>query len=498
VSLNLQTVLNHPGFEHSSPEVLAGNPRNRSVRWVHSSDIYEIAPLLHGGELLLTTGLGLTTVGPEERRAFVRALAEKNVAGLALELRSFSEVPAEMVEEARRLDLTLVALRSVHPFVDVTQQINSDILESSIARLRYSDDVGRALSRVLAEQGGLDLLTKTLADLLRRPVSLCDALGSVVACCPEDGADAAATSASRASVTLNGALVGELVIGHGDSDDQLLAAAVERAPEFFAIEMLRSGQQAILVANAQRDVLEQLLAGSPGADEALIAHASASRIRPDSRWVGLTVDADPRPGVETLREIARRCGLLVITAEVDARAYGLVSFPAGLQHDEVAGRLRSAIRPHGPTVAVGPGVSARAAGRSLRAAGQALDVHAQRRVGVVSGDRLVFADTLVVERLLAAVPDATLLRDLVDEELGDLERAPNAHALVGTLETYLATGCSKAATARALHLRRQSVHQRLARVSAWLGKDITAPERQAALRLALAARHTLAVSSQHR
>jgi hypothetical protein len=46
-----------------------------------------------------------------------------------------------------------------------------------------------------------------------------------------------------------------------------------------------------------------------------------------------------------------------------------------------------------------------------------------------------------------------------------LLRTRNAATLLNALDHYLASGGSKAATARALHLRRQPVHQRLARVA---------------------------------
>ena len=71
VALTLADVLAHPALVQCRPAVLAGDPTTRTVRWVHSSDIYEIAPLLRGGELLLTTGLGLVDSTPDELRAYV-------------------------------------------------------------------------------------------------------------------------------------------------------------------------------------------------------------------------------------------------------------------------------------------------------------------------------------------------------------------------------------------------------------------------------------------
>jgi purine catabolism regulator len=135
-----------------------------------------------------------------------------------------------------------------------------------------------------------------------------------------------------------------------------------------------------------------------------------------------------------------------------------------------------------------------AAGRSLRAADQALGL---QKAGPQL-ERLVLAEEVVVERLLAAVSDPIRLSDLVEEQLGGLLTARNAETLLLTLHHYLANGSSKAATARAMHLRRQSVHQRLARVAEHLGYDFDDPRRQTALRMALAAHAVSTAPSRSR
>ena len=48
-----------PEFAAAAPEVVHGDPASCVIRWVHSSEVYEMGSLLQGGELLLTTGLGL-------------------------------------------------------------------------------------------------------------------------------------------------------------------------------------------------------------------------------------------------------------------------------------------------------------------------------------------------------------------------------------------------------------------------------------------------------
>ncbi len=486
MALTLAAVLAHPALQHSRPLLLAGDPATRTVRWVHSSEIFDIARLLRGAELLLTTGLGLVPCAPEERRQYVRALAETGIAGLALELSdSFSEVPAEMVDEARRVGLPFVVLREVYPFVEVTEQVNSAILDSSVGRLRHADEVGRALSLVLLERGGLDALTGTLAQLLGRPVVLTDATGALLATAADDPAEVLRAPVASAPVSADGILLGGLAVGGVDPPDLLLQAAMDRAPEILALEVLRSRQQPLLLGRDRRDLLVRMLEGAPQEPGALEAHAAASRIPANARWAGLAVAAaGPGTAVAQAQDVARSADVPLLVADVDGTAYGLLALP-GNDPAAAMGRVRAALQTApGGRSALGPGAPVASAGRSLRAARQALQLDPV----ATSSQRPVLADERVVERLLGAVPDAVALDDLVDEQLGALLAAPRADVLLRTLAAYLDSGCCKAATARSLHLRRQSVHQRLARITALLGHDLADPRRQTALRLALTAR----------
>ncbi len=492
MALTLADVLASPALQHSRPRLLAGDPAARTVRWVHSSEIYEIARLLRGGELLLTTGLGLEGRSGEQRRAYVRSLAAKEIAGLALELSdSFSAVPAEMVDEAQRLGLPFVVLREVYPFVEVTEQVNSAILDSSVSRLRHADEVGRALSLVLAERGGLDVLVATLAELVGRPVVVVDSTGSVLVAAADSAEDVLAGPAATAPVTADGILLGGLAIGglatgSGDSADDLLLAAIDRAPEIFALAVLRDRQQSLLTGRDRRDLLARLL--TPGAEDApaVDAHAASSGIRRDVRWAGLAIGPSDRGrGLALAQDVARLTGVRVLAADVEGTTYALVALPGGDPQAAAAEVLSVLGSGRGPASALGPVRPASAAGRSLRAAAQALELGPPDG----SADGPLVADDLVVERVLAAVGDRRLLADLVEEQVGPLVGAARAEALLRTLEVYLDSGCCKAATARVLHLRRQSVHQRLARITTLLGRDLADPRQQTALRLALAARH---------
>src|SRR4249920_1200288 len=102
---------------HGNPVVVAGEAGlDRPVRWVHVAEVPDIATLLRGGELVLTTGIGL----PDDDtglRAFIGALADVGIAGLVVELgrRYAVTVPKVMSAAATRRGLPLIELRKATP-----------------------------------------------------------------------------------------------------------------------------------------------------------------------------------------------------------------------------------------------------------------------------------------------------------------------------------------------------------------------------------------------
>jgi purine catabolism regulator len=157
-ALTLREVLALDPVRASEPALLAGEGAlDRPVRWVHSSEVYEGANFLDGGELLLTNGFGLTDTDEETRRRYVRELAARGAAGLAVEVgRSLPSMPDEVTDEARRLGLPLLAMHRVVPFVRITEAANRAI-------------VARGLSgRSVVRPWGGDHTAALLADLADR------------------------------------------------------------------------------------------------------------------------------------------------------------------------------------------------------------------------------------------------------------------------------------------------------------------------------------------
>ncbi|MHA6760826.1 PucR family transcriptional regulator [Streptacidiphilus sp. PAMC 29251] len=172
-ALTLREILSFDVLGPAAPELLCGEKGlDRPVRWVHSSEIYEIGPLLSGGELLLTTGLGLAGADAGARRHYVRELAERGIAGIAVELgRSLTEMPYELLDESRRRGLPLVVLRAVVPFIRIAEAANTAIVTQSLADRPHpaADRDGRAAALLAALAEGTAL---SQAEVLERARAL--------------------------------------------------------------------------------------------------------------------------------------------------------------------------------------------------------------------------------------------------------------------------------------------------------------------------------------
>src|SRR6478735_5311731 len=120
--MTVAAALDLPELRCGLPNVVAATGAlDRPIRWVHAGEVPDIAAMLRGGELLLTTGMGIGSRAEQQRR-FVAALAGREVAGLVIELGGTfaGRLPAALVGEAERRGLPLVELHAQVRFVAVT------------------------------------------------------------------------------------------------------------------------------------------------------------------------------------------------------------------------------------------------------------------------------------------------------------------------------------------------------------------------------------------
>ena len=180
--ITVQRALELPGLRSGLP----GGPRGRRpaaaapCAGCTRARCPNIASLLKGGELLLTTGYGLGT-RPAEQRAFVRTLAERGIAALVVELGPrFTRLPAALVDTARAAGLPLVQLHREVPFVTVTEEIHTEIVNGHYALLQQAEEVHRRCTEALLGGGGIPQVLGILADFSGNPVFLETADGQLL------------------------------------------------------------------------------------------------------------------------------------------------------------------------------------------------------------------------------------------------------------------------------------------------------------------------------
>lgn len=527
--ITVQRALELPGLRSGLPEILAGADRlGRTVRWVHAGEVPNIASLLKGGELLLTTGYGLGT-RPADQRAFVRTLAERGIAALVVELGPrFTRLPSALVETARSAGLPLVQLHREVPFVAVTEEIHTEIVNGHYALLQRAEEVHRRCTEALLGGGGIPQVLGILADFSGNPVFLETADGQLLYAA---GAGSAGADPLQVWEGLRGQHKEEPpagttlvdVPGGGPGTGSVRARlvllpvsapvapvhriAAERAAGILAVVLMQARQEEELAARGRGDFLTDLAEGRIAAEDAP-AQARVLGFKPGNSPllpVVMRLADGPSPGggwAVLARAVAEELASVGVPVLLGVRPVeGRVPLLLGLRSeseraavaDRVAAALRAGVERAGmqrpgaqpPVVVVGVAGGWAAASAGLR--------HAAETATAAQGltDRPWYdARRLDTDLLLWRLRDHPDLAAFVDRAIGplrdhDLRSKP---PLLPTLETYLAHAGRKAETARELHLNRQTLYNRLARIGELLGTDLDDPQTVLALSLALRAR----------
>ncbi|GAA4782521.1 PucR family transcriptional regulator [Streptomyces ziwulingensis] len=529
--ITVRRALELPGLRGGLPEVVAGaDLLRRTVRWVHAAEVPDIASLLKGGELLLTTGVGLGT-RPADQRAFVRTLAERGIAALVVELGPrFDRLPAALVDTARATGLPLVQLHREVPFVTVTEEIHTEIVNGHYALLRRAEEVHRRCTEALLDGGGIPRALAVLADFGDNPVFLETADGRLLYAA---GAGCAGADPLQVWEGLRGRHrdtpppAGSVVVdvpgggpGTGSARARLVQLpvrsplapvhriAAERTAGVLAVVLMQARQEEELVARGRGDFLTDLAEGritaanAPAQARVLGFRPGDGPLLPVVMRLGGALSPAGGGWAVLARAVAEELASLGVPVLLGVRPVeGRVPLLLGLRTaaerpavaDRVAAALRAGVERSGtprpgaqpPVVVVGP-----AGGWAAAPAGLG---HAAETATAALGlpDRPWYdARHLDIDLLLWRLRDHPDLAAFVDRAIGPVRDHDDRSrpSLLPTLETYLAHAGRKAETARELHLNRQTLYNRLARIGELLGTDLDDPQTVLTLSLALRAR----------
>jgi purine catabolism regulator len=536
---SLDEVLAMEVCRRGRPAVVAGHDRlDTPVRWVHAIELTDVARLLRGGELVLSTGIAL----PDDDRlltAYVTELADVGVAGLAVELgrRYAGSLPGALVAAAKQAGLPLIAFEREVAFIEITEAVHARIIDAQLDELRVSERLHEMFTELSMAGASAEEIVRQAAALAGRPVILADLSHRVLACEPA-GADpgrllsgfAARSRAIRLSgrtaydeasgwlvtpVGAQGEDWGRVILVCSGAPTGLDTVLLERAATTLALGRLLTRHRESLERQAHRTLISGIISQ---------AHADPAEAAVRSRALGVPVDGrqlialvlrfrDPVVsgplGVSAHARVldladataaacrAERTPSLVGTLD-DDRAGAMISLGPRVELDDVLTRLAARIRDRAgvdpEVLVIGVGATAgsiRDVRRSFLEASQVADVAASR---------LDFAPALFyrlpdlrLRGLLHLLRDDPRLQTFVERELGGL--LGTDPALIDTLEAYLAAGGNKAEAAKAAHLARPTFYDRLRRIERILGTDLSSAESRTSLHVALLALDAARVAS---
>src|SRR5579875_2012960 len=534
MTLTVAQVLELDVLRRADAVLLAGEAGlGRPVRWVHVGELPDMGHLLKGGELLLTTGMGIGD-RPEQQRRFVRELVRAGCAGLVIELlRSFRRAPRAVVEEADRLGLPLVGLGREARFVEITEQVHSAIINGQYALLVKADAIAREFTGLALGGGRLKPILTRLAVVVSNPVVLEDGAHQVIECAPLGGdvgelleaweRHSRAGHASRGDgvqivegnpgcawtqLTLRGERWGRLhVIAQRRALDEIDRLALDRAAAAVAIALLSERELDSAADHARSALIADAAGGELATRDEFLRRARALGSDLGARRLGAialrgapTDDQELTEPCPVVRRRFERAALRLAREAICERRWpavvaahgGCVFVVAGLSDpgrsdcelarmaEEICARCQAG----SPGLRPAAGVSAERVPGSvsmlLEQADEALACAVDRGGGVQR-----YSD-LGVHHLLLRLREGPELAGFVEGELAPLltHDAGGRPPLLPTLRVYLACDRNKSRAARELFVERRTLHRRLRRISELL--DAREEDHERWLRIELA------------
>ncbi|WP_438388594.1 PucR family transcriptional regulator ligand-binding domain-containing protein [Actinopolyspora saharensis] len=533
--LTVSDIVALPLVQEALPEVVSPTTADRPVRWVHVSELEELSTLLKGGELILTTGLGIGHTDAEQRD-YLRNLDRAGAAGLVIELgRQFDRPPPALARTAAELALPLVVLHRPLRFVALTEAVHARIIDEQVERLSFSERVHRTFSELAVETTGTEQILHQGRLLAGAPLVLEDLGHRVIA---YELGDTSATQVldqwerrSRAaddgvSMPLGNerwttSLVGprrnpwgRLVLLGGTLDDDAARTLLERTAQALTVARLVERERRGEEHRTHAGLLAELLAGRAVDGSDLRTRASAAGLSTTGPYLPLTLlpargrpaEGHPTPGQDPGSDPAARVRDLVAaqlraagrTGLVASTQPGTVTAVLGLDSagedqllEQLAPAVHERIAAEGDGIPWVIGVGRRAStlagiGPLLDESGHAAEAAAAQRAHGPTNRSFHRSADVRLRGVLSLLRDDPRLVAFAEAELGPLLAHDAEHhtELAELLGEFLRHGGNKTDLARRHHLSRPALYNRLATIESVLDVDLADAESRASLHVA--------------
>jgi DNA-binding PucR family transcriptional regulator len=480
-----------------------GDAPDAPVRWVHITELLDPTPWLSGGELLLTTGIQLSSAA--EQRGFARRLAEHQLAGLGFGTGfDHARIPQPLLDEADELGFPVFEVPYELPFIAITEKAFARLVNEQFEVLQRGIAIHKRLERLVLEERGLDEVVRALAIAIGGAVLVLDARSEVLAAHAfRRQFPVPALEAVQGQISARGrehaATVG-FAPDHPEVSGRALALPVATrgrgAPQAWLVAARDAGglgdferlilQQAVTVValelmrqRVMRDT-ERRLAGD------VLAQALTGRLDPDElerrlRPFGVGAEAavlvfgldDPGAGAPVLDRFMADAGVGALVATRERLLCAVVD-ASDLDPTGLAGRARKAL-------AVELGEVRAAASRPAPTGALRRTFHEARcaleATTLVNGSAPEVAShrDLGAFQLLLSLQDEDALRAYCDSVLGPLEDGEGGYGgeLLRSLEAFIEQNGQWERAARQLYCHRHTLRYRIRRVEELTGRDLS-------------------------
>ena len=492
-AVRISEVLALPEVARGGPRVIAGEGLlDRPIRWVHVAETEDVADLLLGGELILTTGMSLRGDGAAAAR-WIRGLAGQGVAGVVVELGpGLPHVPAAAVRAAADAGLPLVTLDRPVRFVAVTEEMHGRIVNRQLAALRRAEAMERRLTGLLQAGEGVHAVVEVAAAHIGAAVALVLEDGSLLhAAGGEPPREIAPDAPGGVPIPGGGVLRGARLVRAPARSRLTLAelAMLERAAGLVAIVAARTHQERVLGLRERGALLGGLIDGAVAPDVAA-RRARELGVQPPWRLVPFaarlaTRQADPPDatldvwaGLEgRIRPVLQHLGGGMIgTHSGQGDLLGVVTVREGTTRESAVARIAEALRDGQGASAASVGLAAGAVVTDWGALAEALADTVDALDGARFDAGWTDATLPSLTRLLSSLASDPRLRSFTRRRLAPLDApTPRAAALRETAQALCAAGGHRADAARSLGIARQSLYRRIVALERVLGVDLGDP-----------------------
>ncbi|WP_029539624.1 MULTISPECIES: PucR family transcriptional regulator [Rhodococcus] len=468
-------------LKDAGARVLTGSDSlDREVRWVHSSEISDIARFLRGGELLLTAGLGMGSTDALQQ-VFVRAAAHAGAAALVIEEsgRMFDRVPDAVVAEGQACGLPIIALAREVSFAGVSSQVHEILTDKRLQALTHEREVESTFSNLLLDGADYLSIVQTLAELTDGTVVLENIAHRVMAYVGEFDEEAGIEDWDRHARGLHSddsGCVRRPVLMRGQpwgwihvftdrpaTERSTAGFATERAAASVAISLLTDRSREARDDQRSTALITRLLIGDLSGAEFVDQAGRLGYQLGSGQIVVVIANKDARDDSSGPRA-GRQIDTGAISADMGDYVVA-VAAESGRTRAELAGLLG--------TMEHGGGMS-----RTVPASMLQVAVTQAKSAAAVSrslpASPMLHFDDLGVERLLVTLAQGPELASFVEDELGPLltKDAQSTTPLLPTLRAFLAVDGRKTEAAEKLFIQRRTLYNRLDRIAAILGKSL--------------------------